>query len=86
MNITLVHSSFGTKFVVLVMIICQICCPTTERDEQNTPTRVIQSSMFHLNWAQHTSSMSVTLAFLSTCKDVLEVFIKCPTSQAKHFF
>ena len=65
MNITLVRSSFGTKFVVLVMIACQICCPTTEKDEQNTPPKVIQSSVFHLNWAQHTSSMSVTLAFLS---------------------
>jgi hypothetical protein len=58
-----------------VMIACQICCPTTEKDEQNTPPKVIQSSVFHLNWAQHTSSMSITLAFLSTRKGDLNVIV-----------
>jgi hypothetical protein len=42
------------------MIPCQLCCPTTANDPQNTPSKLVQLSVLRLIQLERTSYMSVT--------------------------
>jgi hypothetical protein len=46
--------------VIVLVIPCQLCCPTTAKDPQNTPSKLVQLSVLRLNQLERTSYMPVT--------------------------
>jgi hypothetical protein len=52
--------------VIVLVIPCQLCCPTTAKDPQNTPPKLVQLSVLRLIQLERTSYMSVTFFLRET--------------------
>jgi hypothetical protein len=52
--------------VIVLVIPCQLCCPTTAKDPQSTPSKLVQLSVPRLIQLERTSYMSFTFFLRET--------------------